>query len=118
MELKGFPFPSSNCYLCCQLKLFTWFVLGDESKPQPIHISHRVHINWCFTSQGLPKEAPVWSLNNLTTIPFSPPLFLLVIDKIHFFFLDVNLLPEVSQIAALGHRNLISEAERERKSGT
>lgn len=30
----------------------------------------------------------------------------------------MNLLPEVSQIAALGRWNLISEAERERKSGT
>lgn len=72
VQMKGFPLPSSNCYLCCQLKLFTWFALGDESKPWPIHISHHVHVNWCFTTQELPKEAQIWSLNNFTTNTFRP----------------------------------------------
>lgn len=59
--------------LVCRLKLSTWFVLGDESKPWLIHISHHVHINWYFTSQGLPNGAPMWSLNNFTTNTFPPP---------------------------------------------
>lgn len=80
----------------------------------PIHISHHALINWCFISWGLPKEASIWSLN-LITNPFSPLPFPLL-SQIRFlsFLQDMNPLPEVSQISAVGHWNLLSEAGKEK----
>lgn len=79
-----------------------------------------MHVNWYFTSQGLPKEALIWSLNNFTTntSPSSSSFLSLFCHKLNFFFLDMNLPPEVCQISALGHWHLITEAEWERKSST